>query len=267
MMRDGIKWLVLLIVVALAGSGVYYTYQDTRPCAQPIAYALGAVDPRFETSTSTLLAQAKAAANIWNKAGSKSLFVYDPSAALKINLIYDEREANSRLGREIARQLASLDSTRVALDATQADFAARQAAYNQEVRDINAHGGATKVEAATLEVEQAALRSLAALLNTRVANYNASVLAINNEIKKYDELAGRPFEEGQYIRDAGGERINIFEFVDAAQLKRVLAHELGHALGLEHTRDPKSIMYAKNESGNLAPTAEDLAALKALCGS
>ena len=262
-----IKWLVLLVVITLAGGSIYYTYQDTRPCTHPVAYGLGAVDPRFETATSTLLAQAKAAANIWNKAQGETLLVYDPDARLKINLVYDEREANAKLGREIARRLAGLDTTRVALDVLQADFSARQAMYNQKVQEINARGGATKGETVALNAERDTLGRLADSLNNRVANYNASVRALNAEITKYDELAGRPFEEGQYIRDASGERINVFEFVDAEQLKRVLAHELGHAIGLDHTQDPKSIMYAKNESGNLVPTADDLAALKALCGA
>ena len=122
-----IKLLVLLVVITLAGGSIYYTYQDTRPCTHPVAYGLGAVDPRFETATSTLLAQAKAAANIWNKAQGETLLVYDSDAGLKINLVYDEREANAKLGREIARRKAGLDSTQTVLDAAQADFDVRQA--------------------------------------------------------------------------------------------------------------------------------------------
>ncbi len=263
---DVIKWVIVVIALAVVGGANYYAFKSSRPCAHPVAYGLGAIDPRFEIATSTLLAQTMAASAIWNKAAGQVLLGYDPNAKLKINLVYDEREANAKLGREIARQQAGLDSTRTALDALQADFSARQAAYNQKVREVNARGGATKKEATALEVEKDALESLADSLNSRVAGYNASVRALNSEIKKYDELAGRPFEEGQYVRDAKGERINIFEFVGAEQLERVLAHELGHALGLDHTEDPKSIMYAKNESGNLIPTNDDLAALKALCG-
>jgi len=267
MSGDATRWFVLLVVIAVAGGGVYYQYQNTRPCVHPIPYTIGAVDKRFGITNSVLLTDLKVAAAIWNKAAGKTVLVYDPKAGLKINLIYDEREASAKLGSAIASRQADMDTSRAALDALQAQFTAEQATYNQEVSAVNARGGATRSEAAALSTERDSLNTLAASINSQVAAFNASVAALNAKVKEFNQTAGRTFEEGQYIRDSSGERINIFEFVGNTQLERVLAHEFGHALGLDHNEDPKAIMFAKNESGNLVPTASDLSALKAVCGT
>ncbi len=265
-MKDTARWLVLLIVVALASGSIYYKYQDTRPCAQPIPYAIGAVDSRFDITNTALVSDMKVAVAVWNKAAGKSLFVYDPKAALKVNLIYDEREANAKLGNEITLAQDKADSEHVALDAAQAQLIAEQNTYNQTVETINARGGATPSEARSLASQRESLHRLATTINSQVVAYNASVRALNAVVAEFNKTTGRTFTEGEFVRDAKGERINIFEFIGTNQLERVLAHEFGHALGLEHNDDPKSIMYAKNESGNLVPTTSDLSALKALCG-
>lgn len=263
------RWLVFIVIVVVTGGSLYYVYQyvqHTQPCAQPITYTTGAVDSRFGITNVALFADAKAAAAIWNKAAGKELLVYDPNAGMKINLIYDAREANAKLGNEIAMQQANADAARATLDTMQADFAARQAAYNQAVDAVNARGGATPRKAAALTAERDSLNALSASINKQVAVFNKGVADLNAVVEQFNQTAGHAFQAGQYVRDAAGERINIFEFVGDLQLKRVLAHELGHAIGFGHNDDPKSIMYAKNESGNLVPTAADLAALKVVCG-
>jgi hypothetical protein len=266
-MKDASRWAVFIIVLAVAGSGLYYQYQNTRPCAQSILYTIGTVDSRFGTSDSVLIAEAKSAAAIWNKAEGRTVLTYDPKADFKISLIYDAREANAKLGVQIAARQADEDAARAALDAAQAEYISEQSAYNQAVSAINARGGATRSEATALAAQRAALSALADSLNSRVAEFNASVVALNAVVNEYNQTAGHTFEEGEYVRDSAGERISIFEFVGNLQLERVLAHEFGHALGLDHNTDPKSIMFAQNESGNLVPTAADLSALHSVCGA
>ena len=266
-MRNAIYWLVLLVVLAVAGNSVYSKYQDTRPCIKPIPYAIGAVDTRFNITHTELLSEAKVAATIWSTAEGHTVLVYDPSAEMKINFIYDSREANATLGAEIARKQVEEDSLRSALDTEQSQFREQQAAYNETVNAINARGGATQSEAASLTRKRDALNSLADSIALKVVAFNASVDALNTVVNTYNQTAGHTFREGEYIQDASGRRIDIFEFIGTTQLERVLAHEFGHALGLDHNSDPKSIMYAKNESGNLVPTKSDLSALKAVCGN
>jgi len=267
MKGDAIRWIILSIVVATAGGGLYYQYQNTRPCTHPISYTLGSIDGRFGITSPTLLADAQISAAIWNKAAGKKVLIYDPKGILKINLVYDSREATAKLGAQIAQQQADEDAARAVLDALHAQYVAEQTAYDQAVSTINARGGATRSEAAALEPQRTSLNALADSINTQVAVFNASVRALNDLVAQFNQTAGHTFEEGQYVRDSSGERINIFEFIGAIQLERVLAHEFGHAIGLGHDSDPSSIMFAQNESGNLVPTASDLAALRALCGA
>jgi hypothetical protein len=223
-MKDAIRWLVFIIIAVGAAGGLYYEYQNTRPCTHPIPYAIGAVDARFGIANSTLLTDIKAAAAIWNKAAGKTVLVYDKNVGLKINLIYDEREASAKLGSTIALQQADLDTARAALDALQAQFATEQTAYNQAVSAVNARGGATHSEAAVLNAQRASLNTLADSINSQADVFNASVAALNAKVAEFNKTAGRTFEEGQYVRDSAGESINIFEFVGNTQLERVLAH-------------------------------------------
>ena len=55
MKGDIIRFSVLGIVLAIAGGGLYYQYQNSRPCTRPISYAIGAVDARFGITKSALI--------------------------------------------------------------------------------------------------------------------------------------------------------------------------------------------------------------------
>lgn len=271
------------------------------PCTVPIRYTLGSVDARFGLEKEEALRAIETAEGTWEDAHDGELFVYDPDrATLVINFRYDERQERtellSNIDSEIDTTLESYESLKARYEQAEAAFAsseraferdrasyeARAAAYEAAVEKWNAHGGAPAKEHQELERERRSLEGEAARLSLRAdevnllardantigAELNTLARDVNAHAAQYNAAVGEEeFEEAVYESAPGRESITVFEYGTHTDLIRVLAHEFGHSLGLEHVDDRDAIMYELNLGDAVDATSADIAALDHACRS
>jgi hypothetical protein len=272
------------------------------PCTEPIAYSVGDFDERFDMSRAEFIETIEEAEEVWEHALGKELFTYSATGTLKVNLIYDYRQqATEKLndvGIAINQDKESYDEVKVRYESMRAEYDKKEAsfqkdsaqfdkdkaAYDKEVAYWNDQGGAPADKYEELRAEGRDLNERATALNRRAKELNSLSSEINGTASILNDLAkklnmkvsvfnnigastGEEFNEGVYVRDASGERIDVFQFDTRAQLRRLLEHELGHALGLDHVDDNQAIMYRLNSSENEEPTEADLRELRAVCST
>ncbi|MEK7107080.1 MAG: matrixin family metalloprotease [Patescibacteria group bacterium] len=299
-LRIGVT-VLLVLAIGVIGSRLFaqglvtYDKYFANSCDKPLAYRVGTIDTRFNKSSEEVIDALGEAASIWNEALGKELLVYAPNdpKAIPVNLVYDERQQTIAVGEKLDSEKANLDIERQTLDQGQATYKAAQAAYataqisfeqkyqayQAEVRAANAGGGATPEEyrrlknvSAQLKIEQDALNEqanalnqMAASLKTKVDAFNQGVQAVNNVVNAFNAEADKDFDAGRYVKTATSTRITIYSFSSRKELVFEVAHEFGHALGIEHNGNSASVMYPYAKAQELRLSSEDIASLKEVC--
>lgn len=276
--------------------------EKINPCKNPITYSITSIDPRFSLTKEELLDAVKKAEKIWEASAGRELFEYSPTGYLKLSLVYDYRQeatdALKKIGIIINSDQANFDNLKEKYDSLIdlynkekekleimiESYNSQKSILENDINIWNSHAGnkAPKSEYNLLEKRMADLNNKAEVinqaqnsLNELVGTIKSTELILNKliytlglQVDSYNNIVastGKEFNEGEYVKNINGTEINIFQFSDKNQLLRVLAHEFGHALGLDHINNQNSIMYYLNESGNQEITADDEKALKTTC--
>jgi hypothetical protein len=296
LVRALLSFFFSVSLVVLAGGMVW----QRVPCARPVSLYIDSIDPRFQLSRELLERSVRRAADLWEEVLGRPLFRIDTTGKVAIRVVFDSRQQavdeldalDSDLSRrkgehdQVVRlydeQREGYEAARLTLERRAAAFGQRRSAYEQQVAEVNARGGATELElgglnrertwleteAGVLQGEQQRLRGLADRLNQLVTEERQLVPGINAGVETFNDIVGTLGEEyqaGLYTRNDQGEKIDVYVFESEEQLTRLLTHEMGHALGLGHIADPTAVMHAVNQSEVATLSPGDREALQDLC--
>ena len=279
------------LIVFLLWSG-YQTHQHpqlkfnsladriSHPFDTRLHYRIAEVDPRFKLSIEQVKSISQQATQIWKDGTGQDYFVYDPNAQLAIHLIYDERQQESEQRREHLSQLQSnqqywlekkqkLDQIEQQIVRNKQVLDLKQQQLNQQIQLHNQeqhNPQQNRSSIANLEYFQQRQQALAQnvqLLQQEINQYNQTIVALNQQIDELNALDQqlnasvnqykqrfKPhlFHKGLF----NGKQILIYEFESEDDLRLTLAHELGHALGIQHTDDPQALMHPIMKDQNTA---------------
>lgn len=300
------QWMaagILAIVIFWVGFSQLEHEPPAHPvCTKPLTFHVGSIDERFSITKDEVANLMQDVAQIWSDAADTTLIEYDELGEISVNLVYAEEQQLSDRERQHRDRLEHEEFSITVLEneytRLNREYEKQVQQYDEDSRDLqqtidrlnewvlqkNDEGGfneqdlrqfesrKAEIEKVKLDLAQRErmLKRKAAELNDKITFLNQKVEAKNRLVDEYNrQFTGvRKFTQGAYEWTNDSRTINIYHFLDMDELRLVIAHEMGHALGIGHVSNPESVMHELMDSQNrkvLELTEEDIQALHSVC--
>lgn len=276
--------------------------ESSHECEETITWRFGSIDPRFTFDQDSLKTVVQQVSSLWSAAAGYPVIIYDPGGDVELNLYYtdqqnytdNEQELSGRIKRlrqiyysqnvMYQRQERLFESDEILFNQKQSEYNSTVNEYNQTLDRIQTAGVRSReldarlkrlertvgAQESVLETKRRDLHDREQELHALSDELNQQADTVNELIYQYQKRfsSWRTFYQGVYLNVAGKRKINIYQFEDIGRLKLVLAHEFGHALGIDHVGNPNSVMYYltdRQDTRNLQLSEEDIRAVQSRC--
>ena len=273
------------------------------PCHEPLTFVVGNIDERFSISRNELIDVIEHVTAVWSDVVGVPAAAYASDGEISVHLVYDEQQQltdqESEFSSRIRERETYINELEHNYNGMLGQYNDRIATYQNEsqqlqsridelnewVSERNQQGGFNESQLQDFEKrrkeidhESLQMNREAMLISQFTDEINRKMDLLNREINHKNELikeyndrfsGTRRFTQGTYEWQGNRKWINIYQFANIAELELVVAHEMGHALGLDHVENPESVMHhlmGGQQRGGLILSEEDRRALRDRCG-
>lgn len=241
------------------------------PPTRPLTWRVGTVDERFGATPEEVREAVRAAEDAWEQATGEDLFGEAPDGRIVVELRYDERQ---RRLEDVRREAHRLDRE-ARLLASRAEHTERRSQDLEEAiqahnAEVEAWSNRRRVPAETrtrLDDQSTRLETLAAELAAEgTRTRERQVLLGARALSLARDQATGGWTAGVWHEDSG--RVVIYTWDTPEDLAWEIAHELGHALGIQDHVAEEGALMAEVAPDIIPPWVTlrpaDLAALEAV---